>query len=279
MTTAQSPMDFYQVLGVPPSATLDEIRAAYRARISHYHPDRNASTHATAVAALLNEAWETLGNAERRRQYDDSLGFGAVGAGGNGDGSTPDESSTRSTDDPPSNDSATKSSPAPTPISTWFGFAFGWKIYILGFAWLGVVVGVISDSLTAALIFWMIGASAAWLLAPIVHRSGWPRIVAVTAVSITALYAIVQLLTTTSKDVVAGLVGWAVIFLVRRSKWMNTPIRLRRADDKTNRESAVNDRCPGCGCQKPWVRRPSDGLIACWRCGRAHVTPATDAVA
>jgi curved DNA-binding protein CbpA len=53
-------MNFYDLLGVPPNATVDEIRAAYRAKIVQYHPDRNPSTHANAIAALLNHAWQTL---------------------------------------------------------------------------------------------------------------------------------------------------------------------------------------------------------------------------
>jgi DnaJ-like protein len=73
-------MNFYELLGVPPSASLDEIRVAYRSRIAHYHPDRNPSPHATAITALLNEAWEVLGNPGRRHEYDASLSFKERGA-------------------------------------------------------------------------------------------------------------------------------------------------------------------------------------------------------
>ena len=74
-----SPLDFYQLLGVEPLQNPGEIHAAYRAKIAHYHPDRNPSTHATAIAALINEAWEVLGSPDRRRDYDSTRNFGKTG--------------------------------------------------------------------------------------------------------------------------------------------------------------------------------------------------------
>ena len=70
MTRDQRPINYYDILGVDSTASIDEIRAAYRARISQYHPDKNRSTHANAIAALINEAGEVLGTPERRRRYD-----------------------------------------------------------------------------------------------------------------------------------------------------------------------------------------------------------------
>jgi hypothetical protein len=40
------------------------------ARIAEYHPDRNSTTHATAITALVNEAWAVIRDPERRREYD-----------------------------------------------------------------------------------------------------------------------------------------------------------------------------------------------------------------
>lgn len=62
--------DYYVLLGVPHTATHAEIRAAYRARIQHAHPDK--STGDGARAAALNVAWDVLGEAKQRAAYDDA---------------------------------------------------------------------------------------------------------------------------------------------------------------------------------------------------------------
>jgi curved DNA-binding protein CbpA len=75
------PINFYDILGVPPDAAAADIRLAYLARIGQYHPDRNQARHATAIAALVNEAWAVLGDADRRRQYDLAAGIARESAG------------------------------------------------------------------------------------------------------------------------------------------------------------------------------------------------------
>jgi hypothetical protein len=67
---ADGTVNYYEILGVARTAGTAEIRTAYRARIGHYHPDRNQSGHATAIAALLNEAWSVLSDPDKRRRYD-----------------------------------------------------------------------------------------------------------------------------------------------------------------------------------------------------------------
>ena len=74
-------MDYYKVLGVPQDADEGQIKRAYRKKAKQYHPDLNPG-NAEAEAKFKNivEAYEVLGNAEKRRQYDakqeKAAGFG-----------------------------------------------------------------------------------------------------------------------------------------------------------------------------------------------------------
>jgi DnaJ-class molecular chaperone len=63
--------DHYQKLGIPPSATPDVIKAAYRKKAAQYHPDKNQSPDAAMRFREAQEAYEVLGDAERRKAFDD----------------------------------------------------------------------------------------------------------------------------------------------------------------------------------------------------------------
>lgn len=65
----------YDTLQVAPTASSEVIRAAYKALIQQYHPDRNPDRTklATAVTKMLNEAYEVLSDPGRRAAYDSFL--------------------------------------------------------------------------------------------------------------------------------------------------------------------------------------------------------------
>ncbi len=63
--------DHYEKLGISPSATADLIKAAYRKKAALYHPDKNQSADAPIRFREVQEAYEVLTDAERRKAYDD----------------------------------------------------------------------------------------------------------------------------------------------------------------------------------------------------------------
>lgn len=70
-------MNHYHTLGVKPDAEHEEIKAAYRALASAWHPDKhNCSPESTAMMQKINQAYAILGNPEKRSRYDYDHGFG-----------------------------------------------------------------------------------------------------------------------------------------------------------------------------------------------------------
>lgn len=97
--------DYYRILGVPRTASGEEIKKAYRRLARKYHPDVNPGSKAAEEKFKeINEAYAVLSDPERRRRYDQlgadwprwsqweqarrqagAAGFGRPGAGAEGD--------------------------------------------------------------------------------------------------------------------------------------------------------------------------------------------------
>jgi curved DNA-binding protein CbpA len=64
--------DHYAVLHLRSSATLAEIKKAFRQQASIHHPDRNPAPEAAARFRAVQEAYDVLSDAVRRKAYDDN---------------------------------------------------------------------------------------------------------------------------------------------------------------------------------------------------------------
>ncbi len=81
-----SKRDYYEVLGVSRTVTEVELKTTFRKLAMQYHPDRNpGDTEAETRFKEINEAYQTLSDAEKRAAYD-RFGHAAFANGGNGGG-------------------------------------------------------------------------------------------------------------------------------------------------------------------------------------------------
>jgi len=63
-------IDYYALLSIAPTATADEIRAAYRQSARQLHPDMQNKQGTALLFRQVQEAYETLSDARKRAAYD-----------------------------------------------------------------------------------------------------------------------------------------------------------------------------------------------------------------
>lgn len=79
--------DLYQTLGVSKNASQDEIKKAFRKLAREHHPDKNPGNKAAEEKFKeISQAYETLSDPEKRKQYDELSRLGAFGPGAGGAG-------------------------------------------------------------------------------------------------------------------------------------------------------------------------------------------------
>jgi len=64
--------DHYSALGLQPSATLADIKKAFRQQAARHHPDRSSAADAAARFRLVQAAYEVLSDPDKRKAYDDN---------------------------------------------------------------------------------------------------------------------------------------------------------------------------------------------------------------
>jgi len=77
--------DYYKTLGVPKNASQDEVKKAFRKLARECHPDKHPGDKAAEEKFKeVSEAYETLSDPEKRKQYDELSRLGAFGPGAGG---------------------------------------------------------------------------------------------------------------------------------------------------------------------------------------------------
>ncbi|WKZ23729.1 MAG: DnaJ domain-containing protein [Candidatus Dojkabacteria bacterium] len=84
---SKSGKNYYDVLGVPKTASVEEIKRAYRKLAAKFHPDRNKEKDAEEKFKEVGEAYEILSNPQKRQMYDQYGEAGVQGGFGGGQGS------------------------------------------------------------------------------------------------------------------------------------------------------------------------------------------------
>lgn len=65
--------NLYNILGIAPNATTDDIKKRYRSLAMRFHPDRNSEEGAEARFNAIQQAYEVLTDTKRRAEYDQQM--------------------------------------------------------------------------------------------------------------------------------------------------------------------------------------------------------------
>jgi len=71
-----SKKDYYQILGISPTASLKEIKSSFRVLAKKHHPDKVG--HITGQFEVIMEAYKVLSNANKRARYDAELSLKSI---------------------------------------------------------------------------------------------------------------------------------------------------------------------------------------------------------
>ena len=65
--------NLYNILGIAPNATTDDIKKRYRSLAMRFHPDRNSEVGAESRFNAIQQAYEVLTDTKRRAEYDQQM--------------------------------------------------------------------------------------------------------------------------------------------------------------------------------------------------------------
>lgn len=140
--TSSLPSSHYDLLGLRPNASVQEIRRAYRDLSKLYHPDTTEleSVIATRKFQALNEAYAILSSPEKRLSYDYKIGYSRLSVMRPLSANAPSGSSPKSYDPMAS----AYLDPTDRPLSAGELFA----LFILGITFVGCLILVCTIGLT-----------------------------------------------------------------------------------------------------------------------------------
>ena len=75
MDSDEAELNYYQLLGITPGATCQQIKSAYRAMVQHTHPDSNGGNGDPELFQRVQEVYTTLSNPHLRWRYDLMMDF------------------------------------------------------------------------------------------------------------------------------------------------------------------------------------------------------------